>query len=74
MNRFANWLCVLVALLPAPGSAQPYPFKPVKIVVPAQPGGGLDLVGRTVADQLGHAMNQSIIVENSAGGGGAIAT
>ncbi len=74
MNRFANWLCVLVALLPAPGSAQPYPFKPVKIVVPAQPGGGLDLVGRTVADQLGRAMNQSIIVENSAGGGGAIAS
>ncbi len=74
MNRFANWLCVLVALLPATGSAQPYPFKPVKIVVPAQPGGGLDLVGRTVADQLGRAMNQSIIVENSAGGGGAIAS
>src|SRR5206468_3514743 len=65
---------VLVALLPATGSAQPYPFKPVKIVVPAQPGGGLDLVGRTVADQLGRAMNQSIIVENSAGGGGAIAS
>ena len=73
MNRFANWLCVLVALLPATGSAQPYPFKPVKIVVPAQPGGGLDLVGRTVADQLGRAMSQSFIVENSAGGGGAIA-
>jgi len=74
VNRFANWLCVLVALLPATGSAQPYPFKPVKIVVPAQPGGGLDLVGRTVADQLGRAMNQSFIVENSAGGGGAIAS
>jgi len=74
VNRFANWLCVLVALLPALGSAQPYPFKPVKIVVPAQPGGGLDLVGRTVADQLGRAMNQSFIVENSAGGGGAIAS
>jgi tripartite-type tricarboxylate transporter receptor subunit TctC len=74
VNRFANWLCVLVALLPAPGGAQPYPAKPVKIVVPAQPGGGLDLVGRTVADQLGRAMNQSFIVENSAGGGGAIAS
>ena len=74
MNRFASWLCVLVALLPALGSAQPYPVKPVKIVVPAQPGGGLDLVGRTVADQLGRAMNQSFVVENSAGGGGAIAS
>ena len=74
MNRFASRLCVLAALLPALGSAQPYPVRPVKIVVPAQPGGGLDLVGRTVADQLGRAMNQSIIVENSAGGGGAIAS
>jgi tripartite-type tricarboxylate transporter receptor subunit TctC len=74
VNRFTNWLCVLVVLLPALGSAQPYPVKPVKIVVPAQPGGGLDLVGRTVADQLGRAMNQSFIVENSAGGGGAIAS
>ena len=74
MNRFASWLCALAALLPALGSAQPYPVRPVKIVVPAQPGGGLDLVGRTVADQLGRAMNQSIIVENSAGGGGAIAS
>jgi len=73
VNRFANWLCALVALLPALGSAQPYPVRPVKIVVPAQPGGGLDLVGRTVADQLGRAMNQSFFVENSAGGGGAIA-
>jgi tripartite-type tricarboxylate transporter receptor subunit TctC len=74
VNRFASCLCVLVALLPALGSAQPYPVKPVKIVVPAQPGGGLDLVGRTVADQLGRAMNQSFVVENSAGGGGAIAS
>ncbi len=74
MSRFAKWLCVLAALLPALGGAQPYPVKPVKIVVPAQPGGGLDLVGRTVADQLGRAMSQSFIVENSGGGGGAIAS
>src|SRR5438876_3264883 len=46
----------------------------MKVVVPAQAGGGMELVGRTVADQLGRAMNQSIIVENSAGGGGAIAS
>jgi tripartite-type tricarboxylate transporter receptor subunit TctC len=74
MSRFARWLCALLALLPALGNAQPYPVKPVKIVVPAQPGGGLDLVGRTVADQLSRAMNQSFFVENSGGGGGAIAS
>ena len=64
----------LAALLPGPAAAQAYPVKPVKIVVPAQPGGGLDLVGRTVADQLGRALGQSFIVENVSGGGGLIAT
>ena len=68
----------LAALVPAlfPGlvAAQSYPVKPVKIVVPAQPGGGLDLIGRTVADQLGRAMEQSFIVENVSGGGGTIAS
>jgi len=53
--------------------AQAYPAKPVKIVVPAQPGGGLDLIGRTIADQLGRALQQPFVVENSSGGGGAIA-
>jgi len=64
----------LSALHPAPSAAQAYPVKPVKIIVPAQPGGGLDLIGRTVADQLGRSMKQSFIVENMSGGGGAIAT
>ncbi len=67
-------LLLLGALLPALVAAQPYPAKPVRIVVPAQPGGGLDLIGRTVADQLGRALGQSFIVENSSGGGGAIAS
>src|SRR5205823_9208021 len=47
--------------------------KPVKIIVPAQPGGGLDLVGRTVGDQLSRALDQSFIIENAAGAGGSIA-
>jgi tripartite-type tricarboxylate transporter receptor subunit TctC len=62
-----------LSLLPGIGAAQGYPSKPVKIVVPAQPGGGLDLVGRTMADQLGRALGQSFVVENSGGGGGSIA-
>src|SRR5258708_16700460 len=70
MSRFAAWLLASAALLPALGAAQTYPVKPVKIVVPAQPGGGLDLVGRTVADQLGRALEQSFVVENISGGGG----
>jgi tripartite-type tricarboxylate transporter receptor subunit TctC len=46
----------------------------VKIVAPALPGGGVDLIARTVADQLGRALEQSFIVENVGGGGGAIAS
>jgi len=72
MNRFAAAL-VALALVSPPAGAQTYPVKPVRIVVPAQPGGGLDLIGRTMADQLGRALEQSFIVENIAGGGGAIA-
>jgi len=73
LSRFAAWLLASAALLPALGAAQTYPVKPVKIVVPAQPGGGLDLIGRTVADQLGRALEQSFVVENISGGGGVIA-
>ena len=64
---------LFTALLPLATAAQSYPMKPVKIIVPAQPGGGLDLIGRTVADQLSRALDQSFIVENSGGGGGLIA-
>jgi tripartite-type tricarboxylate transporter receptor subunit TctC len=67
-------LLAAVALLPGPSAAQTYPARPVKIVVPAQPGGGLDLIGRTVAGELGRAMAQSFVVENVAGGGGVIAS
>jgi len=55
-------------------AAQNWPVKPVKILVPAQPGGGLDLIGRTMADQLGRALDATFIVENVSGGGGSIAS
>jgi tripartite-type tricarboxylate transporter receptor subunit TctC len=69
-----RFLLALLAALPLVAVAQTYPTKPVKILVPAQPGGGLDLIGRTMADQLTKAFDQSFIVENSAGGGGSIAS
>src|SRR5438128_1754395 len=58
----------------APAAAQAYPSKPVKIIVPAQPGGGLDLVGRTIGDQLSRALDQSFIIENVGGAGGTLAS
>jgi len=68
------WLSLLLATLCQVCLAQPYPAKPVRLIVPAQPGGGLDLVGRTMADQLGKALEQTFVVENVSGGGGSIAT
>jgi tripartite-type tricarboxylate transporter receptor subunit TctC len=75
MTRLSIKTLFLAALwlLHAPAWAQGYPSKPVKIIVPAQPGGGLDLIGRTMADQLGKALEQSFIVENIGGAGGTLA-
>jgi tripartite-type tricarboxylate transporter receptor subunit TctC len=58
----------------SPGWAADYPNRPVKIVAPVQPGGGVDLVGRTVAEQLSRSMDASFVVENVSGGGGIIAS
>src|SRR6185369_6700946 len=74
-HSMGRWISLLFALSFSCGAlAQAYPSKPVKIIVPAQPGGGLDLIGRTVAEQLGRSMEQTFVVENVAGGGGQIAS
>ncbi|WP_225984872.1 Bug family tripartite tricarboxylate transporter substrate binding protein [Noviherbaspirillum aerium] len=61
--------------LPMGSSAQDaYPTKTVRIIAPVAPGGGVDLVARTVAERLTKSMGQSFIVENQSGGGGIIAS
>jgi tripartite-type tricarboxylate transporter receptor subunit TctC len=53
--------------------AQPvWPTKPIRLIVPVGPGGGVDLVGRLMAEQLGKVLGQSVYVENIGGGGGSI--
>ncbi len=52
--------------------AQNYPNKVIKLQVPFAPGGTTDVVARIIADPLGKALGQSVIVENKAGGGGSI--
>jgi tripartite-type tricarboxylate transporter receptor subunit TctC len=56
----------------APAFAQSYPNKTITLQVPFAPGGTTDLVARIVADPLGKALGQSVIVVNKAGGGGVV--
>jgi tripartite-type tricarboxylate transporter receptor subunit TctC len=62
-----------VGLLPTVGSAQPYPARPVKLVVGFAPGGAADFVSRSFQDALSKELGQPIIVENRAGAGSSIA-
>ena len=49
-----------------------YPTKAIKIIAPVQPGGGVDLVARTIGDRLSKALGQPVIVDNQSGGGGVV--
>ena len=68
-------MAVLTALtLSAAGSAlaQAYPNKVIKLQVPFAPGGTTDIIGRVIAEPLGKALGQTVIIENKAGGGGVV--
>jgi tripartite-type tricarboxylate transporter receptor subunit TctC len=73
-----RYFVVFSALLPAlaalPASAQGYPAKPMRLIVPYPPGGPTDLVGRTIGQKLTAAWGQQVLVENRAGAASAVGT
>jgi tripartite-type tricarboxylate transporter receptor subunit TctC len=63
---------ILAALLPFTALAQPFPSKPIRVIVPFTPGSATDTMARPIADKLSTALGQPVIVENRPGAGGTI--
>lgn len=77
-NDIIHVIAVLVIGMFAPAAlAQPatkYPTRPVRMIVPAPPGGTTDLLGRLVAERLAEALTQQVVVDNRGGAGGIVGT
>jgi tripartite-type tricarboxylate transporter receptor subunit TctC len=72
-------LCAVLAIMAAGGFARlaqsgTYPDHPIKIVVPFAPGGGTDVIARTLADAMGKELGQAVFIENKPGAGTIVGT
>src|SRR5205085_8482258 len=70
MRRFL--ISIALAGFACAAAAQPYPARPVKIIVPFGPGGTADTLGRLVAGKLSEQLKESFVVENKGGAGGIV--
>jgi tripartite-type tricarboxylate transporter receptor subunit TctC len=75
LTRSIAVFTALLALMPVTARAQAYPNRPITLVIPLPPGGTNDMMARAVADKLGAALGQQVVIENrAAGGSGTVGT
>jgi tripartite-type tricarboxylate transporter receptor subunit TctC len=72
MKRLLSLIVGLFCLFPILASAQDYPRKPVRMVIPYPPGGPTDILGRVVAQKLSERLGQQVVIENKPGASGMI--
>jgi tripartite-type tricarboxylate transporter receptor subunit TctC len=73
-RRAVLLIAAVIAALPVVASAQEFPVKQIRIVVPYPPGGPTDALARIVGQEIAATLGQTVIVENRAGASGAIGT
>lgn len=71
-NRLIALACGWLLCAAPAAWAEPFPAKPITLIVPFAPGASADGVGRVIARELSESLHQSVIVENRPGGGGAV--
>jgi tripartite-type tricarboxylate transporter receptor subunit TctC len=67
-------LVFLLSMVCGLAAAQPYPSKPLKLIIPFPPGGSNDVVGRAMGQQLSERLGQGVVIDNRGGAGGVIGT
>ncbi|HSE00442.1 MAG TPA: tripartite tricarboxylate transporter substrate binding protein [Burkholderiales bacterium] len=76
MSKIVSLVAVIgvVAVAALSAAAQQYPTRPVRFIAPFPPGGGVDVVARTVGEKLGPRLGQTIVVDNRPGAGATLGT
>jgi tripartite-type tricarboxylate transporter receptor subunit TctC len=73
-NPAAGLLAITTLTCARAAIAQPYPNKPIRMIVISAPGGSTDLLSRTLGRSMTESMGQTVVIDNKPGGGGIIAT
>lgn len=73
-KRLIGWTLVAAALVPLLSSAQSFPSRPVRMLVPFAAGGATDIIARVLAPGLGERLGQQVVIDNRPGAGSIVGT